>query len=287
MKQSVFITGASSGIGLACADFLAGAGFAVFAGVRSNTDCDQLAQRHGNIFPLICDVTDLASLERARDEIATKSPSPLFGLVNNAGISTGGPIEFTNLDEARCVFETNIMGPLAVTQIFLPQLRAAKGRIVNISSVSGLIAFPGLGVYAASKFALEAISDACRQELKPHGVRVSVIEPGNVATPIWDKTKAKVQPTLESLAADKFALYAEVIQAALNTASDPRGIPATTVADKVYHALTSRRPRKRYLVGKESIPVKILKSLPQGFRDWLIAKGVKITARKTIFSNQK
>lgn len=185
--RSVVITGASSGIGQACALRLHQSGFHVFAGVRAKADAQTIRLRgEQRLQPLFLDVTISESIAAARETVeASVHPGGLSGLVNNAGIPLGGPLEFLDLDDIRCQFDVNFFGAISVTQAFLPLLRRARGRIVNMSSSGGLLALPFMGPYAASKFAMEAISDSLRVELKPWGISVSVVEPGAIATPIW------------------------------------------------------------------------------------------------------
>ena len=188
MKEAVLVTGASTGIGYATSALLAREGFTVFAGVRSGGDHERLSAIPG-IAPLQLDVTDAEAIRDAA-HIVHENGSPLRAVVNNAGIVVPGPLEFLPIDELRRQFEVNFFGALAVTQAFLPMLRAAKGRIVFMSSVSGQIATAFVGAYSSSKFALEAASDALRMELRSSGVGVSVVQPGNVNTPIWRKGRS-------------------------------------------------------------------------------------------------
>ena len=189
-KGAVVITGASTGIGRVCAFHMDKLGFRVFAGIRNESDGRSLIEGSaGRITPLLIEVTDSVSALAAADRVAGAVGSAgLSGLVNNAGIVVAGPLEFLPLSELRKQFEVNVLGQIAVTQAFLPLLRQARGRIVNMSSIAGRVAFPYIGPYSASKYALEAISDALRIELLPWGISVSVIEPGDVATPIWKKS---------------------------------------------------------------------------------------------------
>jgi NAD(P)-dependent dehydrogenase (short-subunit alcohol dehydrogenase family) len=181
---AVVITGTSTGIGRATAVRLAGMGFRVFAGVRKPADADELAQTPG-ITPLIIDVTDPAIVSAAAETVASQTGSAgLRGLVNNAGITVPGPLEFLPLDDLRRQLEVNVIGPIAVTQAFLPLLRRGRGRIINIGSIGGKMSMPFLGAYHVSKFGMEALSDSLRQELRPWGIRVSLVEPGGVSTPL-------------------------------------------------------------------------------------------------------
>src|SRR5436309_6994589 len=183
------VTWTSTGIGAAIARHLAGRGFRVFGTVRRAED-DAALDRAG-VTAVRMDVTDTASIARATEQVERAlAGAPLLGLVNNAGIPAAGPLELFPLDELRRVLEVNLIGVVAVTQAFLPLLKASRGRIVNISSVAGRGALPLLGPDDASRFGREAISDSLRRELLPFGVRVVVIEPGSFKTAIWSKVEA-------------------------------------------------------------------------------------------------
>jgi len=206
----------------------------------------------------------------------------LAGLVNNAGIVVAGPLEFLPLSELRKQFEVNVLGQIAVTQAFLPLLRQARGRIVNMSSIAGRVAFPYLGPYSASKYAFEAISDALRIELLPWGISVSVIEPGDVATPIWKKSTAAAQETARSFPAQAMDLYGHSLEA-VTKASEKTAAAAfdpVHVARAVEHALTAANPRTRYLVGPGVRLRAILKKiLPDRLFDQLIVRYIGLPGR--------
>jgi NAD(P)-dependent dehydrogenase (short-subunit alcohol dehydrogenase family) len=269
---AVLITGASTGIGEACTLRLDERGVRVFAGVRNKSDGESLRARASDrLTPVLIDVTDPETIVSARATIADAvGEDGLAGLVNNAGIFYGGPLEFARVDELRKLFDVNFFGAIAVTQAFLPLLRAAAGRIVNVSSVSGLMAFPFLGPYAASKYAVEAISDSWRVELRPWGISVSVVEPGVVDTPIYEKVLATLRKARETYPPEARELYGPIF--GLSEKRERRGIPADRVARAVEHALLSRRPKRRYLVGGEAKFVPMFGRLPVALRDWLIAK---------------
>jgi NAD(P)-dependent dehydrogenase (short-subunit alcohol dehydrogenase family) len=195
------------------------------------------------------------------------------GLVNNAGIAVGGPLEFLPLDDLRQQLEVNVVGPVAMAQAFLPLLRRGGGRIVQMGSVSGLFASPFLGPYSASKFALEALSDALRVELRPWGIHVSIIEPGVIATPIWRKSLAAADEALAEMPPALEELYGQTLGAVRREVQGLRGVPAARVADAVVHALTAARPRARYHVIGPSARVRLaLAYLPSRLRDWLVAR---------------
>jgi NAD(P)-dependent dehydrogenase (short-subunit alcohol dehydrogenase family) len=197
----------------------------------------------------------------------------LSGLVNNAGIAIGGPLEFLSLERLRNQLEINVIGQIAVTQAFLPLLRQRQGRIVNMSSVSGRLAAPFIGPYSASKFALEALTDALRGELHPWGIHVVSVEPGSIATPIWNKARSLSSEIAAELPDQAHALYDQALEDLMRTveASGRRGIPPEVVARVVERALTSRRPKTRYLVGVDAhVGALMSRLLPDRLRDWLI-----------------
>lgn len=253
---AVMITGTSSGIGRATALYLAERGHRVFAGVRKASDADALiASGAAGLSPVMIDLTDERSISAAADQVKQAlGTAPLLGLVNNAGIGLGGPVEFLAAAEIRRQLEVNVVGQLAVMRAFIPMLRGSRGRIVNISSVGGKAATPFLAPYCASKFALEAISDCLRAELKPWGIEVAVVEPGSVQSSIWDKSRDTVDEVSRSLPPEGMQLYGEKLgqMGKLIAAQEKMAIPAERVAKVIEHALTARRPRTRYLVGTDA-----------------------------------
>lgn len=277
---AVVVTGASSGIGEACARRLAGMGFHVFAGVRKPEDGERLRSGDGGgIVPLRIDVTDADSIAAARDEVTQALDGRgLAGLVNNAGIAVPAPIEHQPIEDFRRQIEVNLIGQVAVTQAFLPLLRTARGRIVNIGSIGGRVAVPLLGAYAASKFALEGFSDTLRRELRPWGIQVSIMEPGTIATPIWGKGIVSGDELAATMSPDAARDYGKLI-ATVRTASEDgarNGLPPDAVAKDVAHALTAKRPRTRYLVGREAKSRGIMAGLvPDRFMDAAIARVMK------------
>jgi NAD(P)-dependent dehydrogenase (short-subunit alcohol dehydrogenase family) len=255
-SPAVVITGASTGIGEACGLELDRRGFRVFSGVRNEDAGRRLRARASKrLTPLRLDVTDAESIaESARRVGDAVGPAGLAGLVNNAGIVVAGPLEILPLDEVRKQFEVNVIGQIAVTQAFLPLLRRARGRIVNMGSLNGRIAPPYLGPYAASKHALEALSDSLRGELRSWGILVSLIEPGSIDTPIWDKTFAAADRLEAGIQTDSLSLY-EADLAAIRKSSRrlaAAALPVERVVRAVVHALTSRRPKTRYPVGLQT-----------------------------------
>ena len=254
--RSVLISGASSGIGRATAVHLARAGWDVFAGVRKVEDGEAIkAEAPERISPVILDVTDQTTIDAAAATLGEAlGERGLAGLVNNAGISVAGPLEFLPVDELRRQLEVNVVGQIAVTQAAMPQIRRATGRIVNISSVGGRLAHAYLGPYHASKFAIEALTDTLRKELRPWGIDVVAIEPGTTDSAIWDKGERGADELLESLGPRGRELYGEALQKMRQMAAwaGEHGRPAESVAAVVERALTAKRPRTRYLVGRDA-----------------------------------
>ena len=277
--RAVVITGASTGIGEACALRLDRHGWRVFAGVRKEADGERLKQQASDRFaPITIDVTAQASIKSAAEVVASAvGEAGLAGLVNNAGITVPGPIEFLPIEELRRQLEVNTIGQIAVTQAFLPLIRKGHGRIVNMGSIGGRMATPFIGAYCASKFALEALTDSLRQELRPWDIGVSIVEPGSIATPIWEKGRAAADELEERLPQAARDLYGDAIDA-FRRAVDKRagaGIPADEVAKAVEHALTAKRPKTRYLVGMDArLPAVLAKVVPDRARDGLIARNL-------------
>jgi NAD(P)-dependent dehydrogenase (short-subunit alcohol dehydrogenase family) len=269
----VLVTGASSGIGEATALHLKELGFDAVAGVRKDEDAERLAA--GRLRTVKIDVTDTDSIAAARTELGD---GPLAGLVNNAGIAVAAPLEFLPLDQLRRQLEINLIGQVAVTQAFLPALRAGRGRIVNVSSIGGRVALPLMGAYNASKFGLEAVSDSLRRELLSHGVDVIVIEPGGVKTPIWRKGNELASELSSDMPPEAARLYGRLIEAlrkATAKISTETGIEPREVAETIGRALTAKRPRARYLVGRDAkIRGPAAKVLPDRVMDRLVGRAM-------------
>lgn len=275
--RSVVVTGASTGIGQACALRLDRAGWRVFAGVRKEADAQRFRQEASErLTPVMLDVTDEAQVRSAAETVvAAIGDAGLAGLVNNAGIGVAGPLEFLPLDELRRQLDVNVIGQIAVTQAFLPLIRKGNGRIVNIGSISGKLATPLMGPYCASKFALEALTDSLRQELRPWGMAVSLVEPGSIATPIWEKGQAAGDELEKNLPEEAMMRYGKAVNALREAARkfEAAGIPPDRVARAVEHALTARRPRTRYVVGFDATVQRLLAAVvPDRLRDGVIAR---------------
>ena len=257
-RDTVVVTGASTGIGRACALHLAVGGFDVLAGVRKDDDGERLreaAGSNGSLTPLRLDVTDPDSVREAAAAVEERTGGRgLAGLVNNAGVGVGGPLEFLPLDDIRQQFEVNLIGQIAVTQAMLGALRKARGRIVNMGSIVGRTPAPFVGPYSASKAALRATSESLRRELRPWGIWVATVQPGSIATPIWDKGAATAREARGRLPAGTAELYGDVLDnmGATTEKMAAAGLPPEKVARVVEHALTARRPRRDYVVGRDA-----------------------------------
>ena len=269
MNKNVLITGCSTGLGRSTALMLAASGWRVFAGVRKTADAKSLqAEAEGELVPLQFDVAKPDSLAQAIETLRKATGGELHGLINNAGVYLGGPLELMKPEEIELTFAVNVTGLLAVTRSCLPMLRAAEGRIVNVSSISGLIAMPGVSVYAGSKHAVEAITDALRIELHPFGVKVVAVEPGGIKTPIWDKGAKRDQEAADDAAtAELRKAYAPLLKLLHKLNAKPGGLPPEEVAKVVIEALESERPKNRYLVGKDAKSLALLRRLPDALRD--------------------
>jgi NAD(P)-dependent dehydrogenase (short-subunit alcohol dehydrogenase family) len=270
-KQTVVVTGASSGIGRACVSRMIQSGWRVFATVRKVEDRDKLlSEGHADLIPVIVEITDRDSIIRAADQVTAQLQNRgLEGLVNVAGIGMVRPLAYATAADLREIFDINVFGQIAVTQAFLPLLHRARGRIVNISSVGAHIAIPFASLLNASKSAFGSFSDALRLELRPFGVRVCTVEPGAIKTPAVEKTLGNIETVVNALPARGAAQYGKMLSSVVSRAHkrEMNGSPPEVVARAVHHALTARRPRIRYLVGKDA---RFLATLPRILPDWLL-----------------
>jgi NAD(P)-dependent dehydrogenase (short-subunit alcohol dehydrogenase family) len=270
---TVLVTGASTGIGEATVMHLRELGFSPIAAVRKDEDAERLEARGMRTTRI--DVTDADQIAAAREALGDE---PLAGLVNNAGIAVAAPLEFLPIDRLRQQLEINLIGQAAVTQAFLPALRRARGRIVNVSSIGGRVGLPLVGAYNASKFGLEGLSDSLRRELRPLGVDVILIEPGGVKTPIWNKAENLADEMLEDVPPEAERLYGRMIaavRAGTQRIARETGIEPSEVAEAIGTALTSSRPRARYLVGSDAKQRAVMaKLLPARVMDRLIIRAL-------------
>ena len=265
---NVLVTGASRGIGHAIATHLAAAGWDVFAGVRTAADAERVGAA-ARVTPLLVDVTD----DEQVGALSAALPDRLDALVNNAGVVVSGPMEAVAPADWRRQLDVNVVGQLAVTQVALPKLRAARGRVVFISSINGRLSVPLLGAYCASKFALEAAADALRIELAPWGIDIAVVEPAQTDTDMWrtadtmaEETEAALDPEHRRLYADHIAGLKKRIPVAQKMA-----VPTDHVTAVVHQALTVPKPRARYVVGtRNRLQLGLLQALPTRARDRLL-----------------
>jgi NAD(P)-dependent dehydrogenase (short-subunit alcohol dehydrogenase family) len=277
--QSVVVTGVSTGIGWGITKVLIQHGYRVFGSVRKEKDARQLKNEFGRAFiPLIFDVTDETGVQTTAQQVREQlNGEVLFGLVNNAGIAVPGPLMHQSIANFREQMEVNLIGQLIVTQAFLPLLgtdrllKGKPGRIINMSSVAGRNGNPFLGAYAASKHALEGLSESLRRELMLYGIDVIIVGPGAVATPIWDKANqvdlSMYQSTDYIDSAKGFQKYAVKL--------GEKGYPPEKVGEVVMHVLTTARPRVRYAVVPGNPIIKFIERLlPKRVIDWIIAKNL-------------
>ena len=279
--RAALVTGASSGIGRATALLLASEGYSVLAGVRKPEDGQSLLdEARGELEPVLLDVTDSAAIEAAAETVREHSRGGgLAALVNNAGSAHTGPLEFVPLDDFRQQLEVNLIGQLAVTRAMLPALRQTKGRIVNVTSIGGLVTTPFYGPYCASKYALEAVSDCLRTELRPWGIRTIIIEPGSIATEIWSSGQNAAAEMRAELPPEAEQLYGEALDAVTRISAETgaRGIPPEEAARVIHKALTARWPRARYLVGRDAHGMKhASRLLPDKVWDAMVRRTLKL-----------
>jgi NAD(P)-dependent dehydrogenase (short-subunit alcohol dehydrogenase family) len=273
-RGRVIVTGASSGIGEATARHLRDLGFSVLAGVRRDEDAERL--RDQGLTPMRLDVSVPEQIAAARAEVGGQ---PLAGLVNNAGISRSGPLEFVSVEDFRQQLDVNVIGQLAVTQAFIDALRAGGGRIVNVGSISGLLATPITGSYVTSKFALEGMTDVLRRELLQQGIKVVMVEPGGVKTPLLNKITKELEQAHRDGSPELSLRYGAMISTSIEFQTKMHrntGLDASVVAKAIGKALTVRRPRTRYLVGRDAIfAAAMAKFVPDRVVDRLLLRLIK------------
>ncbi len=277
-RGSVVIIGASSGIGQACAVYLDRLGFQVFASVLTEAEAKTLQEKTSSrLTPLILDITNeqliTAAVETVTNAVGERG---IIGLINNAGIASIGPLEISPLEDIRKQLEVNVIGLIAVTQRFIPLLRQSRGRLLNIGSICGFMPSPFYGVYPASKYALESISDLFRFELRPWGIDVSLIQLGPVESPLFEKIGKQVEDLETNLAPEKRNLYSDFFDMMHrwrdNNFQD--GLPKLSTeaaARKIVYALTTSQPKSRYFVAKTSVKIwSIIRFLPDKILDAIL-----------------
>jgi NAD(P)-dependent dehydrogenase (short-subunit alcohol dehydrogenase family) len=279
-KGIIIITGASSGIGNSTARYLAERGYFVYGGVRKTSDATALRETApDSLQPLMLDVTKQDQIDAAAARVQQEVQTPgLIVLINNAGITTSGPVEFLPVDELRSLWEVNVTGVVAVTQAFMPLIRAANtGHIINISSFGGSIASPFLAPYHASKFALEAISDSLRMELSPWpNIHVSVVKPASIKTPIWQKAVDDFDSLFERLKPGAREYYDQALRTVTQSRIDfdERGEEPIVVARAIHKIITMSSPPARRLVAFNPVVFVLLRLLPDRWRDRLVRRSV-------------
>ncbi len=269
MQKTVLITGATSGIGKSAAMLFLKKGWIVYAGGRNKTALTELEQL--GAIPLILDVTKQEEIDNAF-AIVEKNSHKLDVLVNNAGYGQFGPVEEVSAEKALQQFNTNVFGLAEVCKRAIPLMRKNKsGRIINVSSIAGRISIPGGGWYAASKHAVEALSDAMRWELKQFGIKVTVIQPGPIKTAFSENVnKNRIPQNPESP-------YGDITKKLTEIGAKSPGAPVESVAKKIYKAAVSKKPKNRYIITKEARLIKIaLKTLPPKLLDYIIVRASKM-----------
>lgn len=278
--KTIVITGSSTGIGKACALHLDKLGYKIYAGVRKQTDGDNLREEASEkLSPIILDVTDAESIAATVSIIEKETGGDVFGLINNAGIGRSGVLEATPVDEIRNVLDVNVIGLMAMTKAMIPMLRESKGRIINIGSTASFLASPGASAYAASKFAVRAITDSLRLELKPFGMSVILVAPGAVESEIWEKGAEYKNEMRKSVKPEMAELYATLIKFGDKLIKEIKKIPAEEVALSVADALTSVKPKRYYTVGKDAKAGVKAARLPKCLLDWIFIKRIQKLGR--------
>jgi NAD(P)-dependent dehydrogenase (short-subunit alcohol dehydrogenase family) len=278
--RTILVTGCSSGIGKATARLLAERGFRVLAGVRSPQDAAALADaKLPNLEPVLLDVTSDENVSQVVADITASCPEGLYAVVNNAGVGLPAALELSTLEEVRQLLEVNTIAPLRIIQNCLPLLRKGRGRVINMSSMNGTMALPMVGAYSASKFALEALSDTLRVELRPWQIPVTLIRPGQVRTSIFDKARDSLrqrqQAIPEALKSGYGIMYSQAAQ------FNERGAKSLTspekVASVILRALTAKHPRPRYHVGLDAHGMRLANTIiPQRLIDRALARVMRV-----------
>ncbi len=282
-NRTVLVTGTSTGIGRATALLLDKLGYQVFASVRKQQDAEELCKNASDrLTPVLLDVTDETAIARLRDQITRAvGERGLWGLVNNAGISLRAPLEYVPMNEVRKVYESNVFGLLAVTQAFLPLLRQARGRIVNVGSIAALMVTPFHGTYSSAKLAVHGITNALRLEVKPFGIQVSLIVYGGVQTAIWDSTAKRIAEIKNHLPPEFETLYAERQAKALEFffSRGRKGLLPEQAAQPIVHALSARHPRRTYFPGNDAKFYGLLDKVLHGrLRDWVTLQSLGLNS---------
>lgn len=276
-QRAILVTGASTGIGNATTLALAQNGFTVFAGARKQSDADRLHAMHANVRPVIVDVTDADSVAHAIN-VVRESELPLHGLLNNAGIAVGGPLEYLGDDDLRRQFDVNVFGTMAVTRAAIPLLRPNGGRVVSIGSIGSRFGAPFMGPYCSSKAALAMLMDSLRFELAPFGMHVVLFEFAAVKTPIWSKGRALRDELEKRLPPQALADYAPFVEMAVRQIDHEErvGLDPHFVAAAIAGAFIAGRPKARYVIGKQARMQAVVSMLPHKHRDAVVRKVLRL-----------
>lgn len=276
-QEIVVVTGAAAGIGAATARELSRRGFHVLAGVRRDIDADTI--RAPGIEPVLLDITNASEIAALVQRIAEEPERrPPRALVNNAGMAVNAPLETYPLADWRRLFDANLFGHVAMMEALLPALLKSGGTIVNISSVGGKVAMATYGPYAATKFALEAVSDSLRREIEPLGMKVVVIEPGAVTTGMLGRANVTGQRIIDEMTAEQRGRYGDLMRAVISQAqaSVPGGAHPAEAARVIANAIINKRPRTRYTIGRyTAMLARLVGFMPDRMMDRLLAEGLK------------
>jgi NAD(P)-dependent dehydrogenase (short-subunit alcohol dehydrogenase family) len=284
--KTALVAGAAGGVGGATCRALARRGWRVFAGVRSEAAAKRLDEVGDRIVPVFFDITDEASIADATERVERElGASGLDGLVNAVGIVVRGPLELVPLGALRRQFEVNVFGQVAVIQAFVPALRRGRGRIVNVGAASGRVTIPFLGAISASKTALESVTDALRMELKHFGIAVSLVDPSHLSTGIFAKADAAAERDGHAGAPAVLELYGPALAATGDAIARQKRIPVDQAVKAIVKALTERRPRPRYLVGRDAHLLELVRHLPDGVRDRMLMSSMGM--RGNLFSSRR
>lgn len=280
-KKTILITGASTGIGFATAKYLSRHEYKVYAGVRKPEDAEKInGCDSANLKAVILDVTCDDSIHKAYSEIAEKENNQLYGLINNAGIGCGGPLELTSSQDIHNVINVNVTGLIEVTQTFIPMLRKTKGKIVNIGSTANFLSSPGASIYSASKFAVRAFSDSLRRELHPFGIDVVLVSPGAVESKIWNKSIAQKENIRKSADPELIELYSNLMKFGNKMATELEKMPAENVAMLIKKILSEKNPKPIYTAGKDAASARKISLLPAKLLDKIFYKRIEQMVEK-------
>lgn len=277
-NQAILITGTSSGIGYSCVLILAQKGFKVFAGVRTKEDAEKLSAIGDNVFPVIIDITLQDTIQEAYRYIQANLNNEIFSLVNNAGIAVACPMESITLERLEKQFDVNVMGHIRLIQQFMPLIRKTKGKIINISSIFGVLPLPYTAPYCSSKAALDALSVGLRLELKKWGIEVITVKPGIVKTPIWQKSCDQAAEKFQLLNEELYCYYGEEFTTLTSISSkfSKFGSNPDKVARVISKILLSPKSKPVYLVGKDAFVINVIRKFPQFIVDKIVSLLISI-----------